>query len=149
MSWTPCSLRFLAQVATNAGGGFGPQCNLQSSIHRRRWRRQQHLACSGRDPLLRPEHSCRLCRAQHERILSDGCFWLIASALLAGTLAVQPLPRSVLLLDQYGGSLPWVGAPNTAFRTLLNASRTITHAEKFKFMCECGESKLSTVAGKA
>jgi hypothetical protein len=35
------------------------------------------------------------------------------------------LPRSVLLFDQYGGSLPWVGARNTAFRTLLNAGRTV------------------------
>jgi hypothetical protein len=51
--------------------------------------------------------------------------WLIVSVLLAGSLAAQPLPRSVLLLDQYGGSLPWVGARNTAFRTLLNAGRTV------------------------
>ncbi len=51
--------------------------------------------------------------------------WLIDSVLLAGSLAAQPLPRSVLLFDQYGGSLPWVGARNTAFRTLLNAGRTV------------------------
>jgi signal transduction histidine kinase len=51
--------------------------------------------------------------------------WLIASVLLAGPSAAQPLPHSVLLVDQYAGSLPWVGLRNTAFRTLLNASRTV------------------------
>jgi signal transduction histidine kinase len=35
------------------------------------------------------------------------------------------LPQSVLILDQYAGSLPWVGARNTAFRTLLNAGRAV------------------------
>jgi signal transduction histidine kinase len=49
----------------------------------------------------------------------------IASALLVGTLAAQPLPQSVLILDQYAGSLPWVGARNGAFRTLLNAGRVV------------------------
>jgi signal transduction histidine kinase len=58
-------------------------------------------------------------------IMTRFAAWLIASVLLAGSLAAQPLPRSVLLIDQYGGSLPWVGARNTAFRTLLNAGRTV------------------------
>ena len=34
----------------------------------------------------------------------------IASVLLSGALAAQPLPQSVLILDQYAASLPWVGA---------------------------------------
>ncbi len=50
---------------------------------------------------------------------------VIASALLSGTLAAQPLPQSVLILDQYAGSLPWVGARNSAFRMLLNAGRVV------------------------
>ena len=49
----------------------------------------------------------------------------IASVLLVGTLAAQPLPQSVLILDQYAGSLPWVGARNGAFRTALNAGRVV------------------------
>jgi signal transduction histidine kinase len=49
----------------------------------------------------------------------------IASVLLSGTLAAQPLPQSVLILDQYAGSLPWVGARNSAFRALLNAGRVV------------------------
>ena len=49
----------------------------------------------------------------------------IASVLLPGTLAAQPLPQSVLILDQYAASLPWVGARNSAFRTLLNAGRVV------------------------
>ena len=51
--------------------------------------------------------------------------WLIAFVLIAGTSAAQPLPQSVLILDQYAGSLPWVGARNTAFRTMLNAGRVV------------------------
>jgi len=39
--------------------------------------------------------------------------------------AAQPLPQSVLILDQYAASLPWVGARNSAFRTLLNAGRVV------------------------
>ena len=46
-------------------------------------------------------------------------------ALLPGKLVAQPLPQSVLILDQYAASLPWVGARNTAFRTLLNAGRVV------------------------
>ena len=49
----------------------------------------------------------------------------IASVLLVGTLAAQPLPQSVLILDQYAASLPWVGARNSAFRTVLNAGRVV------------------------
>jgi len=49
----------------------------------------------------------------------------IVSVLLPGLLAAQPLPQSVLILDQYAGSLPWVGARNSAFRTLLNAGRVV------------------------
>lgn len=45
--------------------------------------------------------------------------------LLPGMLAAQPLPQSVLILDQYAASLPWVGARNSAFRTLLNAGRVV------------------------
>src|SRR6476659_9937456 len=51
--------------------------------------------------------------------------WSIASVLLSGTLAAEPLPQSVLILDQYAASLPWVGARNSAFRTLLNAGRVV------------------------
>ncbi len=43
----------------------------------------------------------------------------------AAPSAAQPPPRSVLVLDQYGGSLPWVGVRNTTFRGLLNAGRTV------------------------
>jgi signal transduction histidine kinase len=50
---------------------------------------------------------------------------LIACVLLAGTLAAQPLQQSVLIFDQYAGSLPWVGARNAAFRTVLNAGRVV------------------------
>src|ERR1044072_4870928 len=39
--------------------------------------------------------------------------------------AAEPLPQSVLILDQYAASLPWVGARNSAFRTLLNAGRVV------------------------
>src|SRR3954467_6734692 len=51
--------------------------------------------------------------------------WLIASALLAGAPKADPLPRSVLVLDQYGGPLPWVGIRSHAFRTLLNTRRAV------------------------
>ena len=47
----------------------------------------------------------------------------IACPFFAGPSAAQPLPRSVLILDQYSGSLPWVGARNAAFRTLVNTNR--------------------------
>jgi signal transduction histidine kinase len=47
------------------------------------------------------------------------------SVLLSGTLAAQPLPQSVLILDQYAASLPWVGVRNSAFRTLLNTGRVV------------------------
>jgi signal transduction histidine kinase len=40
-------------------------------------------------------------------------------------MAAEPLPQSVLVLDQYAGSLPWVSARNGAFRTLLNAGRAV------------------------
>jgi hypothetical protein len=51
---------------------------------------------------------------------------LIAAVLLgAGSSAAQPLPQTVLLLDQYAGSLPWVGARNTAFRALLAKDRGV------------------------
>jgi hypothetical protein len=49
---------------------------------------------------------------------------MVASLLLAGPAPANPLPRSVLLLDQYSGSLPWVGARNGAFRAQLQESRT-------------------------
>ena len=39
--------------------------------------------------------------------------------------APEPVPQSVLILDQYAASLPWVGARNSAFRTLLNAGRVV------------------------
>ena len=48
---------------------------------------------------------------------------MVASLLLAGRAAANPLPRTVLLLDQYSGSLPWVGIRNTAFRTQLHVGR--------------------------
>jgi signal transduction histidine kinase len=49
----------------------------------------------------------------------------IVTVLLAAPAAPQSLPRSVLLLDQYAGSLPWVGLRNAAFRTRLNAGREV------------------------
>ena len=51
--------------------------------------------------------------------------WLMTCVPLAGPLVAQSLPQSVLILDQYAGSLPWVGARNSAFRTLVNAGRTV------------------------
>src|SRR4051794_10955050 len=51
--------------------------------------------------------------------------WLIVSALFLGAVTAEPLPRSVLVLDQYGGPLPWVGIRSHAFRTLLNAGRAV------------------------
>jgi len=51
--------------------------------------------------------------------------WLVTFALFGGTLTAQPLPHSVLLLDQYGGPLPWVGIRNYIFRTLLNSGRAV------------------------
>jgi signal transduction histidine kinase len=50
--------------------------------------------------------------------------WSTASMLLAGSVVAQPLPRSALILDQYAGSLPWVGIRNTTFRMMLNAGRS-------------------------
>ena len=50
----------------------------------------------------------------------------IASVLLPGTtLVAQPLPQSILVLDQYAASFPWVGARNSAFRRVLNAGRVV------------------------
>jgi hypothetical protein len=51
--------------------------------------------------------------------------WLTVAiaVVLATPSAAQPLPRSVLILDQYAGSLPWVGLRNTVFRMALNAGR--------------------------
>jgi signal transduction histidine kinase len=51
--------------------------------------------------------------------------WLMTFGPLAGPLAAQSLPQSVLILDQYAGALPWVGARNAAFRTLVNAGRAV------------------------
>jgi signal transduction histidine kinase len=51
--------------------------------------------------------------------------WLMTFGTLAGPLAAQSLPQSVLILDQYAGALPWVSARNAAFRTLLNAGRAV------------------------
>jgi hypothetical protein len=51
--------------------------------------------------------------------------WIVTFGPLAGPLAAQALPQSVLILDQYAGSLPWVSARNAAFRTLLNAGRDV------------------------
>ena len=47
----------------------------------------------------------------------------ISFVLPVGTLAAQPLPQSILVLDQYAASLPWVGARSRAFRALLNVGR--------------------------
>jgi signal transduction histidine kinase len=55
------------------------------------------------------------------RLILRIAVWLMTFGPLAGPLVAQPLPQSVLILDQYAGSLPWVGARNAAFRTLLNA----------------------------
>jgi signal transduction histidine kinase len=40
-------------------------------------------------------------------------------------MAAEPVPQSVLILDQYAASLPWVGARNSAFWTRLNAGRVV------------------------
>ena len=56
------------------------------------------------------------------RVLS----WMVASLItlfFVGPSAAQPLPRSVLILDQYSGSLPWVSTRNASFRTLISADR--------------------------
>ncbi len=58
------------------------------------------------------------------RLFAVAVVWAMAFLGLTAPSAAPPLPRSVLVLDQYGGSLPWVGARNMAFRTLLNAGRT-------------------------
>jgi ABC-type uncharacterized transport system substrate-binding protein len=59
------------------------------------------------------------------RLILRIAVWLMTFGPLAGPLVAQPLPQSVLVLDQYAGSLPWVGARNAAFRTLLNAGRAV------------------------
>jgi ABC-type uncharacterized transport system substrate-binding protein len=49
---------------------------------------------------------------------------LMFSALFAGSLAAQPLPRSVLIIDELGPGLPWYVALSGAFQTTLNARST-------------------------
>ncbi|MGB9364454.1 MAG: ABC transporter substrate binding protein [Xanthobacteraceae bacterium] len=58
-------------------------------------------------------------------VLASVAAWSIAFVFMTSTLAAQPLPQSVLILDQYAASLPWVGARNSAFRALLNAGRVV------------------------
>jgi signal transduction histidine kinase len=49
----------------------------------------------------------------------------VASVFVSSTLIAQPLPQSVLIVDQYAASLPWVAARNSQFRTLLNVDRVV------------------------
>jgi len=57
------------------------------------------------------------------RLAAQTVMLVVAFSVPLCSPAAQPVPHSVLLLDQYAGSLPWVGARNAAFRTRLNEGR--------------------------
>jgi hypothetical protein len=59
------------------------------------------------------------------RSLSRIFIWLIVILAPAISAAAESLPRSVLIIDPFDASIPWVGARNTAFRTNLNAGRAV------------------------
>jgi signal transduction histidine kinase len=51
--------------------------------------------------------------------------WLIVSVLLAGSLAVEPLPRSVLIIDQLEPGTPFFVGFLDAFRSNVNAGSNV------------------------
>jgi hypothetical protein len=51
--------------------------------------------------------------------------WLIAYVLLAGSLVAEPLPRSVLIIDQLEPGIPFFDGFLAAFRSTVNASSVV------------------------
>jgi signal transduction histidine kinase len=59
------------------------------------------------------------------RSLSRIFIWLMVTLAPSISAAAELLPRTVLILDPFDGSYPWVFARNAAFRTTLNAGQAV------------------------
>src|SRR5215475_7291163 len=63
----------------------------------------------------------RAVRPHGRQILSGGIIWLLAALAPQPCPAAEPLPRSVLILDQSDADSAWYASFSTVFRSTLRA----------------------------